>query len=180
MAIGVAALLALAWILPPVFRPTINGGGAGSWGPAISDQTLVEATSTVLADWPGFTLTEVADAPGAAVAGVWLVPGPYDATAPPDDAHRLPQRLQPGEQATLVIHWRIEDCDQLVIRPEGVWLEEGDLFDLSLRGTTVLGLPVTIQVGEGSSLSEWLGPAFDYEALVIAGICPPRPVAGQG
>jgi hypothetical protein len=177
--VGIAALVALAWFLPPVLRPTISGGGGGSWGPAASDATMVEATSTVWAEWPGFTLTEVGETPGAAVTGVWLVPGTYDATTPPDDAHRLPQRLQPGERATLVIHWRIEDCEQLAPRPEAAWAQEDELSDLGLRGTTIFGLPVAIRVGEPSLSSDWLSPAFDYEALVSAGICLTRTESGQ-
>lgn len=89
-------------------------------------------TQTETESWTPFTLTEIADVPGARVIDAWLVTGAGARTATlgfagetatvdehlatvletPADA-RLPQRVTSDGPAALLVLWQIDDCTAL-------------------------------------------------------------------
>lgn len=186
VALVTAAVLALgaAWFSPRVLGPALDDGGwGGSADVGTADRTVaVTLTSTPLV-WPWATVTAVDDAPGATVLGAWLMPADdarralEDGGAPaaepgprtgrqalggayPVDrleATALPQRLRTGEEATLAILWRIDDCGALDPAHEPV-----------VRVRTVLGTPAT------TTIDATFGPAGDMTADLPrdAGVCP--------
>lgn len=119
------ALLAGAWFLAPLLRPTlvVNGGGLRSTAepPPIS---LARITAT-----GPLTVEAVADTASADVVGAWIVPEAdghadlvelYGAVDSVEDLLRasgidpadaaLPHTLADGETAWLMVTWRLTDC----------------------------------------------------------------------
>lgn len=129
-------VLAVAWLSPPVLRPSLDSLGSGSASSLELEhlsQLLTTSTLTPRA-WPAATLTAVEPVSGADIAAVWLLPTrtedtfdvlptePYDPLAvlrayyPDADVQpggNLPQRFASGDQLDLVILWDVHSCAAL-------------------------------------------------------------------
>jgi len=165
VAAGLAVLAGLWWA-PRAVRPTVvpqNSSGANAPVPG------GVLTSVNLAPLDPVTLERVDAVPGARAVRAWVV---HDdgtgATRMPDtnlaDAaatvavgssyDALPAHIEADESTTLLIHWVVDSCAQLV---------EGYAPTLEVR--SVIGLPAHV------TLPGMAGPEFNEETTQRSGAC---------
>lgn len=176
LAVLAAAVLAGAFVSPKVLRPTVaTRTGGWVWAALPTHQQVVVVAPLDATTWSHVDLRSVGGVPGAEVAGAWVQrgeladtvmvgdPADYDtgldvlrATFPTLElgSTRLPQRLQGGETAQLIVLWDVVACDALNVQR---------LPELTLR--TALGTTTHEQ------LDDFLSPAWDVETLRSSGLC---------
>ncbi len=176
VAIGAVVLLTAA-LSPRVLQPSIDTDGTYTWSALAGHGQTLETIEFTARGWPALDVRSIGEVPGARSVDAWVLTGtsargghagdPTDhpsgldfvrASFPHADlaATRLPQRLEDGATATLVVLWGLDDCAGLV---------EGRAPVLTLA--SVAGTAVDHQ------LSDFTGPAFDLRLLHELGICPP-------
>ena len=137
LAAAATLLLVGVWTSPHLLRPSVISNSYGGTAISLARGHQALATVELTPDaWPSVGVQSVGDLPGAKVAGAWVLPGPLaqpQAAADPANfttgldylrasfphanfgtASQLPQRLDRGEPAQLVILWDITDCARLV------------------------------------------------------------------
>jgi hypothetical protein len=140
------AVLAGAWLLPPVLAPSFSSPVDAQWGPS-ADGVVVGQVDVHVEAWPWATLTGVDDVAGARVVG-------FEVRDPASGAG-LGRRLGSSDEVTVVVHWQVTDC---------ALLRKGVEPTARLRtaiGTTVL-----------RPLPAIAGPALDLGSLRDASVCP--------
>lgn len=179
LAVAAAALLVGAWASPNVLRPSITGNATAMesmpFAPAHQVLVTVELTPQ---GWPNVGVQSVGDLGGAKVAGAWVLHG---ATAMPADVDpakfangldylraawpqtrfettgNLPQTVEPGKPAQLVILWQITDCSGLV---------EGQSAQVELKSAW--------RTNTRQLLSDMAAPGYEVNTLTESGTCPKR------
>ena len=137
LASAATLLLVGVWASPQLLRPSVFSDGYAGSSTSLARQHQVLATAQISPDgWPSVGVQSVGDLPGAKVAGAWVLPGPLaqpQVVADPakfatgldylrssfphadfGTASKLPQRLNRGESAQLMILWDITDCARLI------------------------------------------------------------------
>lgn len=119
------ALLAAAWFVAPLLRPTLTQSGSGVTGPfGDSPATLYQVTAA-----GSLTIERVTGSEGFEVAGAWVVPDDdgwprladeYSPSGAPEDllhassinpdAAALPHELADGETVWILVAWRVTGC----------------------------------------------------------------------
>ena len=178
--LGSAATLLLVgvWTSPQLLRPSVISNSYGGNSSALARQHQVLVMVQLNPEtWPSVGVQSIADVPGARVAGAWVLPGPLgqpQAVADPVNfttgldylrasfpqasfgaASRLPQRLDRGQSAHLVILWDITDCARLIPGQQ----PQIELTSI-LRTTTYEPLP------------DVFGPEFALSTQNEKGACP--------
>ena len=128
------ALLAAAWFLPPVARPSIGTASGASWREFAAARQVVLVAGLEPRTPAGLQVRAVEDVPGAHVVAAWatddrleavedaaaatpegrgLSASDYAAALGVTDADRLPRTVAPDGDATLVVLWQLDDCTAL-------------------------------------------------------------------
>lgn len=177
-----ALILAAVLVGPMLLQSSISKDSSGtrSWA-ALGPHPFVLSVVSVKADgWPSVKVDSVTNVPGASVADVWIMPegtrgengdirsaanfahpweyveAYYGATAD----NRLPQQLDDGESASMLILWEIEDCELL---------NQTDQPEVRLK--TLFRTTVTESLSQ-DPVYDFVSPAFDIETLIESGTCP--------
>jgi hypothetical protein len=178
MAAGVVALIA-AFMSPLILRPALDPDdqfAGGSWQLLDAHQQVVATTTVRGNTWPRVEISSVGDVAGAHVVGAWLIDESiFETGRDPSDFESgvayveaalaglaaasvaLPQSLDRGESAVLLVLWSIDDCDALDVSPPAAARAE-------LR--TLVGSSRT------ENLAEIAAPGFALSVIRAAGGCP--------
>lgn len=175
VAMGAVVLLTAA-LSPRVLQPSTDTDGTYTWSALTGHGQTLGTIEFTARGWPALDVRSIGEVPGARLVDAWVLTGesarganagdPTDhpsgldfvrASFPHADlaATRLPQRLEDGATATLVILWDLDDCARLV---------EGR--------APVLTLASVAATTATHELPEPAGPAFDLRLLHEVGICP--------
>lgn len=137
LASAATLLLVGVWSSPQLLRPSVISKSLAGSSTSLAREHQVLATVQLTPEgWPSVGVQSVGDLPGAKLGGAWVLPGPLvepQAVADPANfatgldylrasfphanfgaASQLPQRLDRGESAQLVILWDITDCSRLI------------------------------------------------------------------
>lgn len=177
------AVLVGAGMAPDYVTPQVTYGGGSAEVLRVS-RSVLTATDVIVTSKGDVELVDVGRAPGAELLGAWVLsPAEIDRFyaspdidgrdplhtldlryqgAAPLDRLRLPQRVEAGRSAYLVLLWTITDCSAL--RP-------GHVPDLTLRSP--VGITTDVP------LTDVAGATFSMEALTSTGVCDPTVTAGD-
>jgi len=179
--LGTVSLVA-AVFSPNVLRPSViphNGGYSGSWRALPSHREVMTITSITAQTWPRVEVRSIADVPGAQLVSAWMVDDTVladlddtldessyesglsfiEAALPGFDAERdeLPQSLEHGDLAILIVLWDIASCDTLDVVPK---------VPARVETRTIVRTSLT------ENLPEIAAPGFDVDTLRESGACP--------